>query len=162
MEELWTPWRMSYIVDAKRTDECIFCRKPGDPEHDRLVLQRGRTTFTILNLYPYTTGHLMIVPYRHLPRFAALREDERKEIGDGLRRAERILRRVLAAGFFHAGINLGRAAGAGVDGHLHVHLVPRGLPAACGGPETELRAEELPIGVDEIHERLRPVFDAEP
>jgi ATP adenylyltransferase len=161
MEELWTPWRMRYIVEAKRTEECIFCLQPGESRHDRHILHRGARTFTILNLYPYTIGHLMVVPHRHVPRFARLEEPERREIAHGLRRAERILRAELQAEFFHAGINLGRAAGAGVDGHLHVHLVPRGLPPACGGPETDLRGEDLPIAVEEIFARLAPHFAAE-
>lgn len=156
MERLWTPWRMRYILDATRTGDCIFCLRPDDPRHDRFILRRGARTFTILNLFPYTTGHLMVVPYRHVPRLAAIDPEERGEIAAELQRAERLLRAVLGARFFHAGINLGRAAGAGVDGHLHVHLVPRGLPAACGGPEEAIESEELPLPVEEIFARLSP------
>lgn len=158
MDELWTPWRMRYIEQNKAAEGCIFCGPDGKVPRDRLILARGERTFTILNLYPYTTGHLMVIPYRHLPRFSALDAEERREIAQALDSAETILRRETGARWFHAGINLGRAAGAGVEGHLHVHLVPRGLPPEWGGPEGALRSEDEPIPVEEVHRRLAPSF----
>lgn len=161
MEELWTPWRMPYIAGTKRADECIFCPPPGPNPLDRHVVHRDAHTFTLMNLYPYTVGHLMVVPRRHIPRFAELTTPERAEIARGLDRAERILRRVLGAQHFHAGINLGRAAGAGVDGHLHVHLVPRGLPTVPSLRGNAPPDEEPPVAVDEVFARLLPYFSAE-
>ena len=162
MEELWTPWRMPYIAGPKRPDECIFCPPPGPNPLDRHVVHRGPCTFTLMNLDPSTVGHLMVVPHRHLPRFAELTEAEREEIARELRRAERILRHALGAEHFHAGLNLGRAAGAGVDGHLHVHLVPRGLPPVPGRSASGQDGDEIPVPVDETHARLAPYFAAEP
>jgi ATP adenylyltransferase len=159
-EQLWTPWRMPYIVSDKDTGSCIFCRMLKGSQDHRHILHRGATTFTILNLYPYTVGHLMIIPYRHLGHFHILTPEERQEIALGLRRAENILRREAGAEWFHAGINLGRAAGAGVDGHLHVHLVPRATPASWSGEST--LSERLPVAMDETYRRLLPHFAALP
>jgi ATP adenylyltransferase len=146
---------MRYIEQSKEGD-CIFCQKPREEGHHQHILRRGERTFTILNLYPYTVGHLMVVPYRHVPRLSGLTEEERRELGAELRRAEGILRRVAGARAFHAGMNLGRAAGAGVDGHLHVHLVPRDAPPEWrGAPD----GERLPVAVEEIFRRLRPHFE---
>jgi ATP adenylyltransferase len=157
MEEMRTPWRMEYITSTTKQTACIFCPPPGEPHRERLVLERGVTAFTILNLYPYATGHLMVVPCRHLPRFRDLRVDERAEVAAMLRRAERILREVTGARRFHAGINLGRAAGAGVDGHLHAHLVPRD---ARGDWADRPGAEAPALSVDEVRRRLAPYFVA--
>jgi diadenosine tetraphosphate (Ap4A) HIT family hydrolase len=124
---------------------------------DRLVLHHGTTAFVILNLYPYTTGHLMIVPYRHLPRFHDLTGEERAELARLLRQSERILRAATGARRFHAGVNLGRAAGAGVEGHLHVHLVPRDAREEwADAPD----AEEPALPVEEAFRRLAPHFTA--
>jgi ATP adenylyltransferase len=157
VEQLWTPWRMPYILSDKEAGGCIFCRRTDGENEQGYILHRGPSTFTILNLYPYTIGHLMVIPYRHLPRFHALTTEERNEIAERLTQAEGILRRVAGARWFHSGINLGRAAGAGVDGHLHIHLVPRGTPAAWSGHADN--PETLPVSVEEIFERLRPHFE---
>jgi len=148
---------MRYITEAKDAAGCVFCQRATGSGPNSLILHRDARTFTILNLYPYTTGHLMVIPYRHLPRFGALDAEERSEVARGLARAEAVLRRVAGARFLHAGINLGRAAGAGVEGHLHVHLVPRGLSAAWGGPE-EVAGEDLPLPLEEVFARLQPHF----
>lgn len=156
VEQLWTPWRMAYILSDKESGGCIFCEKPKSNEDHGFILHRGPATFTILNLYPYTIGHLMVIPYRHLAHFHDMSREERNEVGRRLRQAESILRRVAGAEYFHAGVNLGRAAGAGVDGHLHVHLVPRGTPPSWTGPEGS--RETLPVAVEEIYRRLLPHF----
>jgi ATP adenylyltransferase len=155
MDEIRTPWRMRYIAATAQQEACIFCPSPTEAYLDRLVLFHGATTFVILNLYPYTTGHLMVVPYRHLPRFRDLTEAERAEIARLLRRSERILRAATGARRFHAGINLGRAAGAGVVGHLHAHLVPRD---ARGEWADSPGAEEPALPVEEVFRRLAPHF----
>jgi ATP adenylyltransferase len=156
MEELWTPWRMAYIVASRSESGCIFCRKPKEPGHHHYILHRGETTFTILNLYPYTEGHLMVIPYRHLPRLRALSAQEREEMALRLQQAESILRKAAGARWFHAGINLGRAAGAGVDGHLHAHLVPRGTAWQNGSKEKEAP----PVDLETTYDLLRPHFSA--
>ena len=175
MDEIRTPWRMRYIASTARKDACIFCPPFTGPSkgdapsqkaasltgeeagRDRLVLHHGTTAFVILNLYPYTTGHLMMVPYRHLPRFCDLTGEERAELARLLRQSERILRAATGARRFHAGVNLGRAAGAGVEGHLHVHLVPRD---ARGEWADAPDAEEPALPVEEALRRLAPHFTA--
>ena len=159
MEELWTPWRMRYILSNKKETGCIFCRKPQETDDDQFILHRGATTFTILNLYPYTVGHLMVIPYRHLPRMRDLTAEELNEMALRLQQAEAILRKAAGARWFHAGINLGRAAGAGVDGHLHAHLVPRGTPASWSGEEGTSEAPPVPVAL--TYETLLPYFTRE-
>jgi ATP adenylyltransferase len=159
MEEMWTPWRMRYILANKDEGGCVFCHRSKETKHHGFILSRGPLTFTILNLYPYAVGHLMVIPYRHLPRLNTLTPLEREELALRLAEAERILRRAAGASWFHAGVNLGRAAGAGVDGHLHAHLVPRGLRADwTQGP---VGADGLPVAIEETYRRLLPWF-AEP
>lgn len=150
MEQLFTPWRMNYIRAPKQEADCIFCRKPAETGHHQFILRRGPLTFTIQNVYPYTEGHLMVVPYRHLSRIGDLSEMEREELSNELALAEGILRRELNATRFHIGINLGRAAGAGVLGHIHAHLVPRDLEGATARVSQDLES---------IHARLRSRFD---
>lgn len=158
MDEICTPWRMAYIRSDKEAEGCIFCRKPGESGHHQYILHRGPRTFTILNLYPYTVGHLMVVPYRHLPRCADLDQDELREMSLRLQQAERILRSETGARAFHVGINLGRAAGAGVDGHLHAHMVPVMLDPGWMGPPRPF--PEPPMEIDEVYVRLLPRFRA--
>jgi ATP adenylyltransferase len=129
----------------------------GETSRERFVLHHGTTAFVILNLYPYTTGHLMVVPYRHLPRFHDLTGEERAELARLLCESERILRAATGARRFHAGINLGRAAGAGVEGHLHAHLVPRDARREWADAPG---AEEPAIPVAEAFRRLAPHFTA--
>lgn len=125
---LYAPWRQEFILDAKRQakDEgCIFC-EPETRKHVReLILHRGRTAFVVLNRYPYNAGHLMVVPYRHVAQLPALKNTERREIMDLVALASEILAELQNPAGINVGMNLGRAAGAGIDGHLHVHLVPR-------------------------------------
>jgi len=158
MDELWTPWRLRYIASDKTTQGCIFCPGAAGEPRDRLLLARGKTTFTLLNLFPYTVGHLMVIPDRHLSRFSDLEPEERAEIARAVARAETILRRETGARFFHIGINLGREAGAGVEGHLHVHVVPRAHGPQWRGPEPAPGAEDEPIPVQEVHRRRAPAF----
>lgn len=161
MEQIWTPWRMPYILSNKEGPACIFCEKPKEAEDRGFILHRGKHVFVLLNLYPYTVGHLMVIPYRHLGRFRSLTPEERGEMGRRLRQAETILRQVAGAEWFHAGINLGRAAGAGVDGHLHVHVVPRGTPESWSTSRSlGTESEELPVPVEETYRRLLPHFSA--
>lgn len=154
MQSLFTPWRMAYIRGVSARQGCIFCEKPADPSHHQYILARGRTTFTILNIYPYSVGHLMVVPYRHLGRLSDLTVEEGAELMTELARAERLLRRARPAEGWHLGINLERAAGAGVVGHLHAHVVPHpesGAGGAAGLSET----------VDDTYARLLPAFAEE-
>lgn len=127
MERLWAPWRMKYIssVDDK-TDSCIFCEKPkSDKDRDNLILFRGETAFVIMNLYPYNNGHLMVVPYTHCSSLDQLKPDEIAEIWDLVRTSTTVLKDAIHPDGFNIGMNVGRVAGAGIDQHLHMHVVPR-------------------------------------
>ncbi|HLI50519.1 MAG TPA: HIT domain-containing protein [Thermomicrobiaceae bacterium] len=130
MERLWTPWRMRYVAGETRAEEpgCIFCRKPaGDPGHDveNLILYRGDQAFIIMNLYPYNTGHLMLIPYRHASDLAELAPETVAGLFGLLPWVTAAQRRVLSCDGINIGLNLGEVAGAGVAEHLHVHVVPR-------------------------------------
>lgn len=137
MEELWTPWRMRYITAPAGTDGCVFCRIAARADDD-LVLARGASCFTVLNRYPYSVGHAMVIPFRHLGRLADLRPEEADELTERSAGLARILRHELGAHRVHYGINLGRPAGAGVEGHLHLHLVPLGGRIPLAGPGLDL------------------------
>lgn len=127
MDHLWSPWRYRYIHQKDLLDEgCIFCVQPGagdDAAH--FIVHRGRFNFVILNLYPYTTGHLMIVPYRHI---ASLHEATAEELAETMalaREAEGHLAAAYSPKGFNLGMNIGESAGAGIAGHLHLHVLPR-------------------------------------
>ncbi|GAB4300096.1 MAG: HIT domain-containing protein [Ignavibacteriaceae bacterium] len=130
MDKLWSPWRSQYIESFKDKTEsngCIFCEvKDKNPEDaDNLLVHKAALTFTILNLYPYNNGHLMVVPYRHTDDFQSLTKEESTEIIDELKLAQLALLHVSGPQGFNIGVNMGKAAGAGIEEHLHFHLVPR-------------------------------------
>jgi ATP adenylyltransferase len=130
-ERLWTPHRMAYIKGENKPggqdadDECPFCRVPSLSDEEGLVVARGRTVFTVLNLYPYNSGHLMVCPYRHAADYTELDDAETSELADHTKRAMRALRGASGAQGFNVGMNLGGVAGAGIAAHLHQHVVPR-------------------------------------
>ena len=130
MKKLWSPWRSEYI-DSFNTNStpggCIFCEafKQKVEEKNSLLVRKSRLTFTILNLYPYNNGHLMVVPNRHIDDLDKLTEEESNEVMRELRLAKLALAEVFNPHGFNMGANLGRASGAGIDEHLHFHIVPR-------------------------------------
>lgn len=130
MEKLWSPWRSKYI-DSFKSDksesECIFCTMQSLDiyNNENLLVNMGELTFTVLNLYPYNNGHLMVVPKRHTNDFAGLSSLELSEIFQKLQLAEKALRKVLNPHGFNIGANIGRVAGAGIEDHIHFHIVPR-------------------------------------
>lgn len=122
---LWAPWRMEYIA-GERPAGCLFCRMAQETtDRKNLVLSRGPHTFVVLNRYPYTNGHLMVVPYRHSAELGGYAADESLAILRDAQRATQILRAALRAEGFNLGFNLGVVAGAGIADHLHLHVVPR-------------------------------------
>ncbi len=128
MERLYAPWRSTYLMDdTARKGECLFCRVRDAREDDasNLVLWRGDRWYAIVNRYPYTTGHVMVVCNRHVEGFADLDPDERGRLVDALAAVERAVRAAYRPDGLNVGANLGRSAGAGIVGHLHVHVVPR-------------------------------------
>ena len=137
--------------------DCIFCHI-NDSDRAELVLFRGRVSFVILNLYPYNNGHLMVVPNRHAPALATLTSDEQVELMQLTRHAEMALTEAYAPQGINIGINLGKAAGAGVPGHLHVHLVPR-WSGDTNFMTTIGDARVLPEDLATTAKKLRPIFE---
>jgi ATP adenylyltransferase len=158
MDRLWAPWRLSYVTAAQvPTPDCIFCDPTGGRDVDLVVL-RGRAAYVILNLYPYNNGHLMVVPTRHLATLEALTADEQVELMHLSRLSEMALHEAYRPQGINVGINLGKAAGAGIENHLHIHLVPRwsgdtNFMTAVG--QTRVLPEDLAATVA----RLRPIFE---
>jgi ATP adenylyltransferase len=128
VDVLWSPWRYDYIKagDTKK-DDCVFCSILENPASDeeKFILHRAGFNFVILNIYPYISGHLMIVPYQHSPELDDLPPEVTAEMMELAKRCQTILREVYQPNGFNLGINLGKAAGAGVAGHLHLHILPR-------------------------------------
>jgi len=125
MRVLWAPWRMTYVVSAHERKGCLFCELKEGPDEEKKVIYRGRTCFVVLNIYPYNTGHVMVAPYRHVADPTDLTEEELLELWRTVNLAIRAIRAAYKPHGFNIGINLGRVAGAGVEDHLHVHVVPR-------------------------------------
>ena len=124
MKVLWAPWRIKYIAGDKE-EGCIFCKKPKEGnDKDNLILYTGETSFIIMNRYPYSNGHLMTVPYKHTNSFSDLTQDERLDLMNLTAKCLDILQVIKPEGF-NIGMNLGRTGGAGIDDHLHFHIVPR-------------------------------------
>ncbi|RMF61643.1 MAG: HIT domain-containing protein [Calditrichaeota bacterium] len=122
---LWAPWRMEYILSEKEK-ECIFCSKTReDDDRTNLILFRGEHNFVIMNKYPYNNGHLMVVPYRHISEFEELTEAEFSEMTRLIAKSINALKAALQPEGFNIGMNVGKIAGAGIDDHLHFHIVPR-------------------------------------
>ncbi|MEN8614078.1 HIT domain-containing protein [Dehalogenimonas sp. THU2] len=157
MEQLWAPWRGKFIESFKG-DGCIFCDLPARGEdRETLILHRGREAFIIMNAYPYAAGHLMVAPFRHAARLSDLTDSERREIIDLAARCESILTTAMRPEGFNVGFNLGKAAGAGVDQHLHCHIVPRwfgdtNFMPVIGG--TRVINEDLYATYDKLKEYL--------
>ena len=125
MKQIWAPWRIEYI-QMEKPEGCILCDKPKQKDDAaNYILYRGDKNFIIMNSYPYNPGHLMVAPYRHLANLEELTDAERHEHLDIVSRAIRILKQEFNPGGFNIGINIGRVAGAGIDDHVHTHIVPR-------------------------------------
>ncbi len=161
MDRLWTPWRFQYLASGTDKGGCVFCRiSEEDPARDRqqLVLARDPLTFTLLNLFPYTSGHLLVVLNRHLPTLSESSSEELSEMIGMARFCEQALRTVYTPQGFNIGFNVGACAGAGVAGHLHLHVVPRwagdsNFVAVVG--ETRTLPEEL----ETTYDKLLPFFE---
>jgi ATP adenylyltransferase len=125
MKYLWAPWRMEYI-EMEKPKGCILCEKPAqNKDAENYILYRGSNNFIILNIYPYNPGHLMVAPYRHVATLDELTGEERHEHFDIVSRSVEILKNELNCQGFNIGINIGRVAGAGIEDHIHTHIVPR-------------------------------------
>ena len=126
-QRLWTPHRIAYIQGETKPEDgsCVFCVAPDRQEDESLVVRRGETVYAVLNLYPYNAGHLLICPYRHVANYDDITPEEVAEMGQMTQEAMVTLRAVSGAHGFNLGINQGKVAGAGIEEHLHQHVVPR-------------------------------------
>ncbi len=158
MDRLWTPWRYSYVSKAEPVSGCIFCEKakPGDDE-ENLVIFRAAHNFALLNLYPYNNGHIMVAPYEHAATLEAVAEETVVEMMRLTRAAEAILRRIYRPQGINLGMNIGQCAGAGVAGHIHMHLLPR-WPGDVSFMTTVGETRVVPEDLKGTWNKLRPEF----
>lgn len=125
MKQLWAPWRMEY-VKSEKSDECIFCSLPKANEDTKnYILHRGQSAFIIMNIFPYNSAHIMVSPFRHIGCLTLQNAEEIKEMNNLTRKSIEIFRAVINPEGFNVGYNIGKAAGAGYDEHIHCHIVPR-------------------------------------
>jgi len=158
MDYLWTPWRYRYIADASKDDRCIFCDALAAKDDSKThIIFRGAKNFIILNRFPYTTGHVMIVPYAHVAELSAAEPDALAEMMRLAQRVQSALEGIYHPQGYNLGMNLGRAAGAGVAGHLHLHVLPRwagdaNFMSVVG--ETRVEPEELSTTYEKLRKAL--------
>lgn len=160
MERLWTPWRMQY-VGATRTDDlggCIFCDKlRAGRDQENLILHRGEQAFVLLNLYPYNSGHAMVAPYLHTGDLTAVPPAVTAGVWDLAQVTVAALSAEYRPHGYNLGMNLGRAAGAGVPDHLHLHIVPRWTGDTNFMPLTA-ETKVMPEALEQTYRRLQPHF----
>ena len=158
MKKLWAPWRIDYIRTPKE-ERCIFCKKfQGKNDRENLILYRGRYAFVLMNLYPYSNGHLMVSPYSHTSETGDLNQDCSAEIMTLANFSMEILKKSMKAEGFNFGANIGKAGGAGIEEHLHYHIVPRWTGDTNFMPVVGT-AKVIVEGLAETWDKLKPLFD---
>ena len=156
MDRLWTPWRYRYVSTADRPENaCIFCQAAASADdHAHYVVLRAERNFLILNLYPYTSGHLMIAPYEHVATLGDAHPETLAEMMRLTARAEKVLRELYRPDGLNIGMNMGASAGAGITGHIHMHALPRWTGDASF-MTTVSETRVLPETIETTYERLR-------
>ena len=156
-EKLWAPWRAGFIL-SKKEKGCIFCRRLKEKDSVKnLIVYRGQKALVILNKFPYNAGHTMIVPIRHVGQIEKLKADEAAEFFELLQKTVAIIKKILKPTSMNLGMNLGKASGAGVPGHLHMHIVPRWTGDTNFMPIIgKTKVVSLPL--DPIYKKLRKEF----
>jgi len=158
MDYLWTPWRYTYVATAGKTPSCVFCGlQREDNDRRALIVHRAKYNFIILNAYPYTSGHSMIVPYEHLDQLNRLPPMAAAEMMELTQRLETVLYEVYEPDGVNLGMNVGKAAGAGVAGHLHLHVLPRWV-ADSNFMTVIGETRVLPELLQETYRRLKEKF----
>lgn len=157
VQPLWAPWRMQYI-ESDKGGPCILCTKPTAGDDRRgYILERSSHSFVMMNIYPYSNGHLLVSPYAHVDRPAALDDAVALDLSKTLGRAVEGLRQALSPEGFNVGLNLGKAAGAGIETHLHYHIVPR-WSGDTNYMTLFAEVRIIPEHLDATYDRLRPYF----
>jgi ATP adenylyltransferase len=161
MDYLWTPWRYAYVSTAEKKSGCVFCDavNAGDDEKVRIV-HRGRHCFVILNTYPYTPGHVMVVPYAHLDELRKLPPEAAHEMIELSQRMESVLRELYSPDGINLGMNIGKAAGAGIAGHIHMHVLPRWV-ADANFVSVVCETRILPETLEETWKRMTKAMETD-
>lgn len=160
MDYLWSPWRYQYLTAAKEPDGCVFCRIAADNDDCRnLVVHRTQHNFVVLNRYPYTTGHIMVVPYAHVADLSSIDEVAANEMMALVRLSERHLRALYHPEGINIGMNIGESAGAGIAGHIHMHVLAR-WHGDANFMTTVAETRILPEDLGTTWKRLRDAFAA--
>ena len=161
MDRLWSPWRAKYIATGEdsQAGSCVFCRIARETENDvaNFVLHRGTNAFVALNLYPYITGHLLVLPYQHLGDLDSTPKEITDELMDLTKRSQTALRKVYSPSGFNVGLNLGTAAGAGIVGHIHLHILPR-WSGDTNFMTSVADSRVIPESLDTTYSKLRDQF----
>ncbi len=154
MDYLWTPWRYAYVSTAEKATGCVFCNAvAANDDAENLIVYRGKLCFVILNAYPYTPGHVMIVPYAHLDELRKLPPEAATEMMALSQRMESVLRELYRPDGINLGMNIGKAAGAGIAGHIHMHVLPRWV-ADANFMSVVCETRVLPEMLDETWKRM--------
>jgi ATP adenylyltransferase len=162
MDYLWTPWRYAYITTASKNegkDGCIFCELPKLADEEAKIVYRGQHCYIILNSFPYTSGHVMVVPFAHLDELQKLPEAAAHEMMALTQKMERVLRQIYSPDGINLGMNIGRAAGAGVVGHVHMHVLPRWV-GDTNFMTVVGESRVLPEALDVTYERVKRALDS--
>lgn len=157
MKRIWSPWRAQFIQSKEKPAGCIFCdavKKQDGAEN--LIIARSKLGFVILNRYPYTSGHVMVVPFQHVPSYEELDQPTRSELMELINQATGVIRKVYQPEGFNVGANLGLPAGAGVASHIHFHIVPRWI----GDANFMSTVGEVRVLPEELEETYRKLKDA--
>lgn len=159
MNHLWSPWRMAYIENHTKENGCVFCNAQAQADGaENLIALRGKNAYVILNRFPYTSGHVMVIPFKHAPNLEELDPETRAEMMELTSRCTTILRKIYRTQSFNVGVNIGEAAGAGVLGHVHIHVVPRwagdtNFMSSVGATRV------LPEALEDTYTRIRKAFE---
>ena len=163
MDYLWTPWRYAYITGVAKNDGghegCIFCELPKLPNAEARIVYRGTACYVVLNTFPYTSGHIMVVPFAHLDELCKLPGNAAQEMMALSQKMEGVLRELYSPDGLNLGMNIGRAAGAGVAGHIHMHVLPRWV-GDTNFMTTVGESRVLPEGLDITYKRINDAMAA--
>lgn len=155
MDYLWTPWRYNYITGADKATGCIFCETSRESDDRKnLIVQRAEHCFIILNAFPYTSGHVMVVPYEHVDQLTRVSADAAAEMMSLAQRMETVLREIYSPDGLNLGMNIGKSAGAGIAAHVHMHILPRWI-GDTSFMTTVGETRVLPETLEETYERIR-------
>ena len=159
MKRIWSPWRMKYIENNDKQEGCIFCNALAQPDNaENLIIKRGKLAFVIVNLYPYTSGHIMVAPMAHQPSLEFLDPGSRAEMMELVSESMVVLKQIYHPQAFNVGANIGEAAGAGEPDHVHMHIVPR-WAGDTNFMSTLGETRVLPEALEDTYKRIKAGFE---